>query len=473
MLNSFIIFLFCHFSVWGLLPLFRPNAQLDSVEAILWGFNGGWGFDKHPPLSGWLADWVYQIFPLDFSIYLLSQIAIVFGFVFIWKLAGKILNDSKKQFWAVLLLEGALAYTFFSPEFNVNILLLGLVSAMFYFFYRAVFDKSLYSAILFGVFCALAMLTKYIAGVFLVACLLYLIFTKRGRSFLFSLHAVIAGGVFLSLFIPHVLWMIETDFMTITYAIGRSTKQVYSVLSHVKYPLLFLVAQVGFLIGLLVTFLLMRPSYKKLSDDKGEFLRWIVIAPLVLTLLPAIVFGMKLRSMWGVPLFGFLPLLLLSHSDIKSTRLAKWFLGGFAILTVLAFVGITFLHISKRTHFTGRQLSQDIYDVWQSETESSLDFVGGDMWLAGNVALYHIDNTVRPKVFIEMNGAKNPNLNLEDFNKKGGVILAFSLDEMNVYLEKFPHAKIFPPRVYTLKNAMAKTKKQTVYVLLVFPETKK
>ncbi|MBN2675994.1 MAG: glycosyltransferase family 39 protein [Alphaproteobacteria bacterium] len=463
----FLAFLFTHMTIWTFLPLLRQNAPLDSIEAILWGYNGGWGFDKHPPLSGWLADWSYQILPPDLSIYLLSQIVIGFGFFFIWKLAKKVLQNPQKEFWSVLLLEGVLSYSFFSPEFNVNILLLGLVPALFYFFYESIFERKTYSAILFGIFCALAMLTKYIAGVFLVACLFYMIFTKKGRGFLFSWRIIPAGIAFLGLFIPHFIWMINTDFITITYAMNRATKDAYSILNHIKYPIIFFVGQIGTVFGLLLTIFTMKPKRQKYFSEEHRFIVWMTLAPLVLTLLPAILFGMKLKTMWGVPLFGLFPLFFFTYFNIQITKTSKWFLSIFITLVLVSYIGITLFHISKRSHFPGRELAENNYKLWGKEP---LLFVGGDMWLAGNVAMYHPQGTLRPKTFVEMNPNKNPNLDLNDFKTNGGIIFAFSKKELETYLKDFPNAKILPPEEYLVKNILAETKTQTIWIGIAKPK---
>ena len=48
----FNLFLLTHLVVWTLVPFFsNKNLPLDVIEALAWGSNLGWGWDKHPPLS--------------------------------------------------------------------------------------------------------------------------------------------------------------------------------------------------------------------------------------------------------------------------------------------------------------------------------------------------------------------------------------------------------------------------------------
>ena len=50
--NVFYIFLISHLIIWTIVPtLTNNNLQLDTIEALAWGSNLDWGFNKHPPAS--------------------------------------------------------------------------------------------------------------------------------------------------------------------------------------------------------------------------------------------------------------------------------------------------------------------------------------------------------------------------------------------------------------------------------------
>ena len=80
-----------HLIIWTLVPaLSNKNLPLDTIEALAWGSNLDWGFNKHPPMSAFFKfsnfgaqDWAY---------YLLSQIFIIITFYFIFKFAFEILE---------------------------------------------------------------------------------------------------------------------------------------------------------------------------------------------------------------------------------------------------------------------------------------------------------------------------------------------------------------------------------------------
>ena len=61
--KSLIFFLFAHLIVWTLIPsISNTNLPLDTIEALAWGTNIDWGYNKHPPLSAWCVEAFYQIF---------------------------------------------------------------------------------------------------------------------------------------------------------------------------------------------------------------------------------------------------------------------------------------------------------------------------------------------------------------------------------------------------------------------------
>ena len=51
----FYLFVISHIIIWTSIPSFtNNNLPLDTIEALAWGSNLDWGFDKHPPASAFL-----------------------------------------------------------------------------------------------------------------------------------------------------------------------------------------------------------------------------------------------------------------------------------------------------------------------------------------------------------------------------------------------------------------------------------
>ena len=135
----FFLFLFFHLFLWTLVPsISNINLPLDTIEALAWGSNLEWGFDKHPPLSAFVVDFIYSIFgPKDWAYYFLSQIFVVIAFIFVWKLSNEILEDKVYSLISVLILSGIYFYNYTTPEFNVNVSQLPFWASAVYFFGEA------------------------------------------------------------------------------------------------------------------------------------------------------------------------------------------------------------------------------------------------------------------------------------------------------------------------------------------------
>ncbi len=90
--NIFTVFLLSHLIIWTLVPvLSNVNLPLDTIEALAWGSNLDWGFNKHPPLSAFAVEIVYQVFgSQDWAYYFLSQIFVIIAFVVVYKFSSEI-----------------------------------------------------------------------------------------------------------------------------------------------------------------------------------------------------------------------------------------------------------------------------------------------------------------------------------------------------------------------------------------------
>ena len=90
--NIFYIFITAHLIFWTLVPsITNHNLPLDTIEALAWGSNLDWGFNKHPPMSAFFPEVFYQIFgPQDWAYYLLSQIFVIISFYYVFKFSKEI-----------------------------------------------------------------------------------------------------------------------------------------------------------------------------------------------------------------------------------------------------------------------------------------------------------------------------------------------------------------------------------------------
>jgi 4-amino-4-deoxy-L-arabinose transferase-like glycosyltransferase len=174
----FNLFLVSHIILWTLVPYFsNQNLPLDVIEALAWGTDLSWGWDKHPPLSVFFPEVFYQIFGRqDWAYYLLSQIFIIVAFIYVFKLAREFLKNDLLALVSVLILETIYFYNFTSPEFNVNVSQIPFWALTTYFAWQSYKNNKVQNWILFGVFAALGFLSKYLFIYLLISLKLFFIY---------------------------------------------------------------------------------------------------------------------------------------------------------------------------------------------------------------------------------------------------------------------------------------------------------
>ena len=172
---------------------------------------------------------------------------------------------------------------------------------------------------------------------------IYLIFFKKTKKFDFKY--LITIEVFLVLLVPHLIWLFNNDFITITYGLNRTGLEGSGILDHFKYPIFFLGKQIGilmpflFLIYLLVKKVKFKINYK---DKKLLFLIFVNLIPIVLIFITSIITGSKIRTMWMTPFYLFFGIFFVyifkSQIDLKNINS---FLGGFSFLFMKRFSFVT------------------------------------------------------------------------------------------------------------------------------------
>ncbi len=399
--NVFYIFVTAHLIFWTLIPsLTNHNLPLDTIEALAWGSNLDWGFNKHPPMSAFFSEVFYQIFgPQDWTYYLLSQIFVIISFYYVFKFSNEIFNNKILGLISVLLIESIYFYNFTTPEFNVNVCQLPFWSLTVYYSWKIYSGKEIKfsDCFLVGLFAAFGFLSKYLFLYLLVSIdllFIYLIFLKKERKFDFKY--LITLEVFLVVLIPHFIWLFNNDFITITYGLARTGLEQSSFLDHIKYPIIFLLKQVGILIPFLILSWLLVKKIKfnlKFKDKKLLFLLAINILPIILMFLTSLITGSKIRTMWMTPFYIFFGTLIvyLFQTQINLKKL-KPFMLGFVLFFFLSPGLYAYVSISKddkRTDYPGKEIALKTQYAWDQQFDSSINVVLGDEWNAGNLS-YHL-----------------------------------------------------------------------------------
>ena len=399
----FYIFITLHLILWTLIPsITNHNLPLDTIEALAWGSNLDWGFNKHPPASAFFVEIFYQIFgSQDWAFYLLSQIFVIASFFIVWKFSNEIFKNKIHSILSILLLEGIYFYNFTTPEFNVNVCQLPFWSLTVYYSWK-IFSKKFIDfkdCILLGLFAGIGFLSKYLFIYLLISIDLlffYLIFILKDRKF--NSKYYITFAIFILILIPHIIWLTNNDYITITYGLARTGLQQSNIIDHILLPLTFIVKQIGIIIPflILIMFLVKKIKFRlNFKDKKLIFLIVINLVPIILMFLTSLITGSKIRTMWMTPFYIFFGVMFvyILQSQINIKKLKNFFI---AFMIIFLISPITYAYISvtkdyKRTDYPGKQIAEKVQQKWNEEFNIPINVVLGNEWNAGNLS-YHLDS---------------------------------------------------------------------------------
>ena len=401
--NIFYIFITSHLLIWTLIPTFtNQNLPLDTIEALAWGSNLDWGFNKHPPMSAFLPEIFYRIFgPKDWAYYLLSQICIIVSFLAIFTIAKDFFENNIYCLLSILLLEGIYFYNFTTPEFNVNVCLIPFWSLSVLYLWRGIKNNKILDWLLLGLFAGFGFLSKYLfvyLGLAMAVLLIYFIYNKKLNA-----KCLLSLVPFLIILSPHIIWLSENGYVTITYGLMRTGSEEANILNHLKHPLIFLLKQIGILLPFLLMIFVLINKFKiniNLHDDKLLFLLSINLIPILFVFLTSFTMGVKIRTMWMTPFyisFGLLFIYIFKF-QINFEKL-RVFASIFLVLFFISPILYSYVSISKtdkRTDFDGKNLAKKAKEFYETEANNlgKMEYIKGNEWIAGNIS-YHLPERPR------------------------------------------------------------------------------
>ena len=413
----YFLFLFFHLIMWTLIPtLTNVNLPLDTIEALAWGSNIDWGFNKHPPFSAIAANFFYLIFGnQDWAYYLLSQIFIILGFIAVFKLANDFFKNDHLAFLSVILLEGIFFFNYTSPEFNVNVSQLPFWGLSIFFTWRVIKHNKYLDSLFLGLFLALGLLSKYLFIYLIFGIYFLFIFLLIKGKIKFYKILIVSILTFI-IFSPHLIWLFNNDFTTITYGLQRTGIEK-GLLNHFISPIVFILKQVGILSPflLMIFFLLKKIKFRKIKlNDELIFLLFTFLVPIVLMILTSLVTGAKIRTMWMTPFYLFIGVffIYIFKENIILKNLNRFYL---IFLFLFFFSPITYAVVSltndfKRTDYPGKEIARLVQERWDQNFSNDIKLVIGDEWYAGNLS-YHLNS--RPRWVIELK-ENSQKLNVSD-----------------------------------------------------------
>jgi len=398
----FFLFLFFHLFLWVLVPsISNTNLPLDTIEALAWGSNLEWGYNKHPPFSAFVVELFYLIFgPNDWAYYLLSQLCVLVSFFIIWKLSKDFFTNKIFSLLSLLILEGFVFFNYTTPEFNVYVCQLPLKALTVYFFWESLKKNKLMNWFLLGIFSALGILTHY-SFIFLILSLLifFIFFVSKTKKQI--QYFLIFSFFFIFFLTPHLFWLFENNLTTIFYALNRTGIENKSWLNHIYNPIIFTIKQIGMLSLFFLMFLSIFNFKKKTKinikqDSKKKlFLFSVNLLPIIIIFCVSLISGAKIRTMWMSTFYLFFGIFFFYYFQHK-INLKK--IKNFIYIFIFAFIfsPLTYLYIStnnefKRTDYPGKEIARLVQNKWDDNFRNEIKIVIGDEWSAGNLS-YHLSS---------------------------------------------------------------------------------
>jgi 4-amino-4-deoxy-L-arabinose transferase-like glycosyltransferase len=398
-------------TVYGTIAKSSQGFHSDMTEVVAWSRDLSLGHLKHPPFAAWLVRLWFTVFPFaGWSYYLLAMLMPAIALWITWRMSADYL-DPDKRIVGLALLTFVPFFNFHALKFNVNTVLLPLWAATTWFFLMSIRTRRTSWAILAGVAAACAMLGKYWSMFLLAGLALAALIDKRRSAYFRSSAPWITIAAGLVALAPHLLWLVEDDFESFSYAMLVHGEKAFAatVIAAVGY----VAGTIGYIaFPLVVVGAIVRPGVKTLSDVvwPQETERRLVAAafwgPLLLPVIMAVAGGAEITSLWSMPAFSLLPVLLLSSpaTTIGEGDTRRILLGA-AVLPIAMLVVSPLLTIAAQragpapASAQASLLAGEVERLWHQTTPQPLRFIDGSEDLAYGVTTYAVE---RPRALIGM-----------------------------------------------------------------------
>ena len=425
--------LLLHAAVWTALPtLLYPNLPLDLIEALTYGREWQLGYDKLPPLPWWLVEIAYRLAGHDFAYYLLAQVAVVAALWLVW-LTARPLTGPIGALVAVLIVDGLHYLNYTAAKFNHDVIQLPFWALAGFAFHRALRGGWLGHWLLLGVAIGMSLWAKYFVVVLAVPLGLFILFDRDARKSLATPGPYVAAAVALVTMAPHIIWLVQSDFLPFTYAENRALPS-RGLIDHIWHPLQFAIGQLFFLVpSVLIALPLLFPRRNTDTASPAAFDRrivtWLAFGPIATVLAMSALSGRGTVAMWGYPLWLFLGvwIVLAARRALDETRLMRVLVIWAGVFGCLAFAFIAnyailpnYDHRYRAVFFPGGELARELSQRYRAVTGTPIIYVIGSMWDGGNVAHYAPEH---PRVLIDGKPERAPWIDLADLRSKGALVV--------------------------------------------------
>ena len=438
-LTPFALFVLI-WSVYGLISAAPAAIHNDMAEAYAWGREFQLGYEKHPPFWAWIVGLWFEVLPrADWAFILLAVLNAGLGLYGSWMLIGDFAEGDKRLAATALLLLTPF-YTFLALKYNANSIFLSLWPWTMHFFVRSIDNRRRGDAILFGIFMAMALLSKYFAVILAATCFAAAILHPARRRYFTSAAPYVSLLVATLVFAPHAWWLVRSNAPPVDYVIHKTGFDVPTVL----------LACVKLLVGVVLfhSIVLTVIALAKQSDPRSwttafrahwleprfRVLATLAILPLVLTVVAGLVFRLRLDTNMTIGIFSLVPLLFIEISGADGDAGLYLAARRFAIAVTLAALALSPVVAFAKIWYRGdinyteprKELARETTELWHKQTSSRLQYVGGSQRYEDAVAFYSPDN---PHVFIHLDYHRASWVSAVDLKRAGLLVVCSAEDK--------------------------------------------
>ena len=440
--GAFAAFAVLHMAVWTALPtLLYANLPLDLIEALTYGREWQLGSDKLPPLPWWLVEIAWRLFGSDAAYYALSAVTVMAALLVVWVTARPLVGPVGALV-AVLIVDGLHYLNYTAPKFNHDVVQLPFWALAGYAFWSGLRRGAMIDWVVLGFAVGIALWAKYFVIMLATPLGLFLLLDADARRALATPGPWVALVVALAVMAPHLVWLVDNDFLPFAYASARAAA-VRGPLDHLLHPLVFAGSQLLTLLpALAIAAAFVYPRTAPAPVPADNFDRRIVallaLGPAAVMLAGSAISGRGLIAMWGYPLWSFVGLwiVLTTRTFVDRRRLTRtvavWatVFAGFAVVFVINYTVLPHIdHRYRAAFFPGDRLASDLAGKYRAATGQPLSFVIATMWVGGNIAHYAPDH---PRVLIDGKPARAPWIDLGALKARGALVVWTEGDPMTL-----------------------------------------
>jgi 4-amino-4-deoxy-L-arabinose transferase-like glycosyltransferase len=435
--------------------LVSHSMELSEAEQYLDASVFSFGYRQQAPLYSWIVRAAASLFGMNVVTITAVKYSLLFLFYFFLFLLARNFWDSKKS---LLVTASMLLFPTFSYEVHRDLthtILVSLIAVIICFLYiRMLREAKIGFYLLAGILAGMGMLSKYNFIFFLAAFLLAILSSRKGRRVVFDKKIFLSILCAFLVFLPHFMWLVRENFMSVHYALVRSKTGGLALDTPLRVLYIVGITYLEVLIFLFVSAVFFRLSiFKGDKDDTPSHLfRRLAMFGLAAPLI--VIFLLRtdnFSSRWLAPFLFALPLALFSAVKIDRTN-ESFRLFGFLCLFVAASVLAVRMFIGffpdtagkvERIHIPYKALSRQLTDrLGESGVRDVSDFVivaeSHDNYIAANLMTW-----MPVKKFVTLRNFVSDSFVREAVMERGGIFVCHISDKGIKTLEKFV-AEFFP-----------------------------